>query len=185
VTGALNTSPIKITLSGDTNLRTNEQVVISGVTTNTNANGTRYVRMSNYKKGMLYADANLLTPIAGNGVYSGTSGSISRVVYNDAKVYHSNRKFSVLNSPDYNHPYYELADSLVKIYPLTWSCSEISVDYISTPTFIDVNDGTIDLLDTYSERFVYFIADETCKLMALSDRDIELAANSQAEIQSP
>lgn len=185
ITNAAANSPLLITLSNDVNLATGEQVVISGVTTNTNTNGTRYVKKISPKKYQLYSDVNLLTPIVGNGVYAGTTGSISRVIYNHCKDYHSNRKGSMLNKPDLRNPRFELADTVMKIYPLTFACSEVKVDYVSTPVYIDVNDGTIDLYETYATRFIDLLADFVCREMGMSDRDTELANNSQIEISQP
>lgn len=185
ITQALNTSPLRIQLNKDSNLRTGEQVVVSGVTTNTNANGTRYLKMMNHKKYQLYSDVNLITPIIGNGIYNGTSGSISRVVYNYAKDYHSNRKFSTLNEPDVYNPYYEIASTVVKVYPLSWVCSEVTVDYVSVPVYIDVTDASIDLLETYSTRFIDYLADKVCELMGESSRDDGLIMNTSQELQQP
>lgn len=186
VIAASNTTPIRITLSASTNLRTGELVVISGITSNTNANGSRYLKKVSSKIFELYSDINLLNPIAGNGTYSGTAGQISRVIYNFTKNLKPNRKFSVLNEPTVYDPFIEVANNLIKIYPLTSACSEATVDYISTPTYIDVTDNVTDLLLVYSQRFLYFLADETCRLMGLYSRDPELMQGEQAEmIQQP
>lgn len=179
---ALSGSPIQITLYKESNLRTGENVVISGVTTNTNTNGSRYLYMLNPKRFRLYSDINLLTPVPSNGIYNGNSGVISRVVYNYAKDLKSSRKFSTLNAPTIDNPFYEIADSVVKVYPLTYVCSEVTVDYISLPTYIDVDDAVTDLYATYSPRFIDFIADETCRLMGMSTRDSELQAGEQSEM---
>jgi len=185
ISEALNSTPIRITLNKKSNLRSKENVIVSGVTVNTNANGTRYVKMVNPSKYSLYSDVNLLNPIASNGLYTGTVGTISRVVYNSAKDMHSNRKFSKLNEPTVHNPKFEIANGLVKVYPLTWVCSEVTVDYISTPTYVDVDEGTIDLLQTYSSRFIYFLADEVVKLFGEQSRDDGEIINANMEISQP
>lgn len=173
------TTPIRITLSGDVNLRDGEGVLISGV--NAQANGTRYVKR--YKNDLfgLYADARLTTPIVGITAFTG-NGTISRIIYNDAYDMKSNRKFSDLNKPTVYNPYYEVANTVMKIYPIDQTCSEITIDYVSVPVYIDVTDSTTDLLGIYSLRFIYFIADETARLMAMSMRDDNLMMQTQSEI---
>jgi hypothetical protein len=185
ISQALNTTPLRIELNKASNLRTKEQVLIAGVTTNTNANGTRYVKMITPRRYQLYSDENLLTAISGNGLYNGSSGSISQVIYNYAKPLHSNRKFSVLNEPDVHNPFYEIGNGVLTAYPLSWPSTEFTVDYVSTPTYIDVTDSTTDLLTTYSSRFIDYLADMTCLEMAFSSRDTELANESTAQINQP
>ena len=179
ITSATATSPLRITLSGEVNLRDGEAVLISGV--NAQANGTRYVKR--YKDDLfgLYSDARLTTPIVGVTSFSG-NGTISRIIYNDAYDMKSNRKFSDLNKPTQYNPYYEIANTVMKIYPLDQVCSEITMDYVSVPVYIDVANSTTDLLGIYSLRFIYFIADETARLMAMSMRDDNLMMQSQSEI---
>jgi len=179
---ATNTNPVRIGLRKHSNLRTGEAVLIQGVTTNTNANGTRYLKRLKNNLYELYSDMNLLTPVVGNGNYVGSVGSISRIDYNTAYDMKSNRKFSTLDSPTTKDPYYEIADTVMKIYPLEWPCTEVSVDYISVPTYIDITDNVVDLLGTYSQRFLDFICDESAKLMGLYIRDLQLANQSQSEI---
>lgn len=67
---------------------------------------------------------------------------------------------------------------MVKIYPLTRTCSESKIDYISTPVYIDVLDAVIDLNATYSEDFLNFIMQETAVQMGMSTRDNELTGNA-------
>lgn len=182
ITDATNTTPIRITFSRDTNLRTGSNIVVSGITTNTNANGTRYLKRLNNKVYELYSDINLQNPVAGNGVYSGTVGIAYNITYNYAKDLKKNRKFSVLNEPTVHSPFYEIGSTNVKIYPDSVPCSEVTVDYISTPVLIDVGDATTDLLAFYNDRFLEFVADEACRLMGMYSRDTELNQGETAEI---
>lgn len=184
ITNASSTTPIQFTLFKDSNLATGENVIISGATGNTNTNGSRYVQMLNRSKGKLYSDENLLTAVASNGLFSGTA-TISRVVNNYAHNLASSQKFSALNGPTYNDPYYEIASGLVKIYPLNWACGTVVVDYISLPVYIDVTDAVIDLYATYSTRFIDALSDQTIKLMGESSRDDGLIINAVNEINSP
>ncbi len=71
VTAASNTTPIVLTTASTAGLRNGQQSTIAGVLGNTNANGARFVKVLSATTFELYADAQLRTPIAGNGVYTG------------------------------------------------------------------------------------------------------------------
>lgn len=179
ITAATATTPLRITLSGEVNLRNGEAVQIASV--NAQANGTRYVKRLRNDLFELYSDKYLITPIVGVTAFSGT-GLINRIIYNDAYDMKSNRKFSNLNAPSVYDPYYEIANTVMKIYPIDLTCTQITMDYVSIPVYIDVTNASTDLLTIYSERFIYFIADETARLMAMSMRDDNLMIQSQSEI---
>jgi hypothetical protein len=179
ISTATATTPLRITLTDEVNLRNGEAVQISGV--NAQANGTRYVKRLRNDLFELYSDARLTTPIVGVTAFTG-AGNISRIIYNDAYDMKSNRKFSNLNAPTVYDPYYEIANTVMKIYPIDQVCSEITMDYVSVPVYIDVTNNTTDLLGIYSLRFIYFIADETARLMAMSMRDDNLMMQTQSEI---
>jgi hypothetical protein len=179
ITSATATTPIRITLAGEVNLRNGEAVQIASV--NAQANGTRYVKRLRNDLFELYSDKYLITPIVGVTAFSGT-GLINRIIYNDAYDMKSNRKFSNLNAPSVYDPYYEIANTVMKIYPIDLTCTQITMDYVSIPVYIDVTNASTDLLTIYSERFIYFIADETARLMAMSMRDDNLMIQSQSEI---
>lgn len=179
ITAATATTPLRITLAGEVNLRNGEAVQIASV--NAQANGTRYVKRLRNDLFELYSDKYLITPIVGVTAFTGT-GLINRIIYNDAYDMKSNRKFSNLNAPSVYDPYYEIANTVMKIYPIDLVCTQITMDYVSIPAYIDVTDSVTDLLTIYSERFIYFIADETARLMAMSMRDDNLMMQSQSEI---
>lgn len=179
IVSATATTPLRITLAGDVNLRNGEAVQIGGV--NAQANGFKYVKRLRNDLFELYSDKYLLNPVVGITSFTGT-GSINRVIYNDAYDMKSNRKFSNLNAPSVYDPYYEIANTVMKIYPIDLVCTQITMDYVSIPVYIDVANSTTDLLTIYSERFIYFIADETARLMAMSMRDDNLMMQSQSEI---
>lgn len=175
-------TPILISLYGQSNIRTGQQILISGITGNTNANGTRYVKMVSPSRYRLYSDVNLLTAVVSNGSYSGTSGVINQIFYNYATDMHSVEKSSRLNEATEVDPQWEVADAVLKIYPMTRQCSEVTVDYISLPVYIDVADSTIDYLETYSTTFIDYISDQWCILAGESARDEGLILNNQTEI---
>lgn len=192
ITAATNTAPIVITTNGQLDLRTGDLATITGVNGNLAANGDRYVKTGyedfEYNKFTyrLYQNAKLSVPIAGTGVYT-TGGTIVRVVYTEAKKKDSYRKYSTLGEPTIHDPYYEEADGLLKLLPLTEPCTEITIDYIKKITVpIDVTDAATDLELTYPLRFLYFLADETAKLLGIYARDWEISSAEQNEvIQAP
>lgn len=183
VSDASNTTPIKIKLNSRNNIRTGEQITISGVLGNTDANGIFFVKSLNDFSISLYADINFQTPIAGNGNYI-SGGILKRTVYNYAVPLTSDMKIGVLNIPTVVDPYFEIADNQIKLYPLTENCVESTVDYIRQPNvIIDVADNAIDLTTYYPEKFLFAMVDEASVIFAELSRDLELAQMASAEQQ--
>lgn len=189
ITSATNATPVVITLNGLTNLRDGDQVAIAGVGGNTVVNGTRYVKelyKDFYNRKFvyqLYTDAKLTVPLSGSGAYT-SGGTISRFIYNWVKKKNAYRKYSTFGIPDESDPYYEIADGNLKILPLTETCTGVFMDYISKPAvLIDVTDNSVDLEITYPLRYLYFIMDETAKLMAMYSRDTEMYQTETIEVQ--
>ena len=187
IIGATNGTPIRIELLKPIGIQNGSLVVVAGVSGNTNANGQRYVKRITPTRFELYSDINLLTPVVGNGIYNGSGGTISRVYYNGnfGKDLPPNRKFSILNAATPEDPMFEIADGVIKVYPLTWSCTEVMIDYVSTPAYIDVTDSATDLLTVYSQKFLDFLVDECAKEIGLITRDQSLTQNSLMEMQQP
>lgn len=188
ITAATNTSPIVITTNAQLDLRNGDLATISGVTGNTAANGDRYIKVGyeNFEYDRftysLYQDLRLSIPISGNAAYI-SGGTIQRVIYTEAKKKESYRKYSTFGEPTIHDPYYEIADGFLKLLPLNSPCTEITIDYIKTITVpIDVTDNVVDLEVTYPLRFLYFIADETAKLLLAYARDFEGEQFEQTEI---
>ncbi len=179
-----NASPIIVMLEGQNNLRTGEQIYVSGVSGNTNANGYRYIKKVNRYKVALYSDAKLTTPVSGNSNFF-VGGSISRVFYNYATMQISDRKISVFNPPTVDYPSYEMGRNRIKILPLAETCSEITVDYISNNIKLIVStDTAIDLEQYYPAKFLYYVADEAANLFAQAVKDGELFQSSDFETKS-
>lgn len=176
-----NTTPIKVSLDKRSNIRTKDQIVISGVTGNTAANGTFYVKVLNDFKISLYSDINLQVPVVGNGVYV-SGGTLKRVSYKYAVPLTSSMKIGVLNIPNTSNPYFQIANNQIKLYPTDPSCSEATVDYISQPSIvIDVTDTTTDLTTFYPEKFLFAIVDEASVIFGISTRDNELIQTESME----
>jgi len=183
---ASNASPIVVEFNRAINAQNGSLLLFSGASGNTNVNGQRYVKKITPYRFALYSDANLATPVAGNGVYSGTAtASLVRYDMNYAKNLKSNRKFSVLNAPTPEDPFYEIGSGSICVYPLSPPCSEVTVDYISTPVFIDVNDSVTDLFGIYSEDFINFILQMAAKLIGEITRDMGLMQSAISEMQQP
>ena len=181
-----NTSPIVVDFYKPINAQSGSLLLFSGASGNTNINGQRYVKKITPTRFALYSDASLATPVSGNGTYSGTAtASIVRYEMNFAKNLKTNRKFSVLNEATTTDPFYEIGSGVIRVYPLTPPCSEVTVDYLSTPTFIDVANSVTDLLGIYSEDFINFIIQMAAKLIGEITRDMALSQNAMIGMNQP
>lgn len=180
VTAATATSPIKVTLSRQTNLRTGDRIKISGVVGNIACNGIRYIEMINQTQCKLYSDVNLTVPVVGNFPYV-SGGTIERYVGTYAQ--NSRQKTAALAKAKLYFPKYEIANGYLKILPKNIQVFSVVLDYISNPsTFIDVTNSTINLELTYSYRYITNLANEVNRLLGMDSRDLPLTMQSQAEI---
>lgn len=186
VSSSTNATPIKITLNKRSTLRTSEQVVIAGIAGNTNANGTFYLRQANDYDYYLYSDAFLQTPIVGNGTQTGT-GTISQIFTSVQKFKKFDQKGNLLGAPTVQTPYFQEQERFLKVYPLTYPCSSITMDYIrKLPFSIDVTDTTTDLSSYFPLSIQYEIVNELVRLFAGSTRDIGLVQDAKDQlIQNP
>lgn len=75
ITTATNATPIVITTPTAHSFVDGGQVLIAGVTGNTNANGARFAHVLSSTTFSLYSDSGLTTPVAGNGTYTPVSVS--------------------------------------------------------------------------------------------------------------
>jgi hypothetical protein len=180
VTAATATSPVKITLSRTTNLRTGDRIKISGVVGNIACNGVRYIEMLNQTQCTLFYDERLTLPVAGNFPYI-SGGTIERYVGTYAQ--NARQKTAAIAKPKLYFPKYEIANGYLKILPKSIVVHSVILDYISKPTtFIDVANSSIDLELTYSYRYITNLANEVNRLLGMDSRDLPLAMQSQAEI---
>ncbi len=189
VKGASNVSPIILTLDRINDLRDGDSIVVTGVLGNTAANGTFYVKklgdnfLTNSFTYSLYSDAKLTTPVAGNGVYT-SGGTVKKVLSQWTKKKNSYRKISVFGEPSLSDAFYEIADGVIKILPLTETCTRINIDYVKKITVpIDVANTTTDLELSYSKPMLYAFMDETALLIGEQSRDGGQMQNSALEIK--
>ncbi len=173
-----NTTPLLLVFTKRNNLRTGEQVTIAGVTGNTNANGTFFIKRLNDYKYVLYADQNFQTPIVGNG--TGTNGTIARVFFNYAKPYVSDAKIGVLNVPTVEDPAYETANGKLILHPT--GGKYILMDYIKIFTDIDTANTTFDYETLYPYKFIQYIINKSVVLFAEQERDTELYQEGNAQL---
>jgi hypothetical protein len=183
---ASNATPIVVEFNKPINAQTGSLLLFQGASGNTNTNGQRYVKRISPTRFALYSDVNLLSPVAGNGVFTGTAtASMVRYDKNYAKNLKTNRKFSVLNAPTPTDPFHEIGSGVIRIYPLEYSCSEVTMDYVSIPTFIDVSNSATDLLPIYSRDFLDFIIEMCAKVIAENSYDSTLLQNAIYETTQP
>lgn len=179
-----NTSPIVLKLDEKTKLRTGCRIRISGAAGNTAANTDCYVKQLSGVSYELYEDQALSTPLAGDGAYTG--GATVKWLYTRfCTPYLSDRKISSLGEPTYDNPKFEDTEKSIKIYPSNLVCSDLSIDYIATPSVdIDVADNYRNLSHVYNDDFLYYVALRFAQLFAESVKDQSLFQTSQVEIVS-
>ena len=173
VVGATNTSPIKVKVTEQNNLRSGELITISGVLGNTNANGSFYIRRVNGKEFELFTDAILKVPVAGNAAYT-SGGELARSNYEYCKELVSDKKIAVYSWADAQTPLYETTDKFLKFYPSENTIGEVTVDYCKLPKEIDFNDLTTNYTLFYNDKFLYYLIDQAAKTFGLEIRDTEL-----------
>lgn len=183
VTKATNATPIRITISGQNNIRSKQPIFISGVVGNTSANGYYYAKKINSTTIDLYSNESLTTPSSGNGTYA-SGGAVYNVFYKYCTPYYSERKIAHLTDPKVDRPKFEDSNNTIKVYPLDVTCQEITLDYVSVPTiFIDPLDNVLDLELYYPFDFLLFVV-EVCKDIFFSNtKDFESIQKSQLDIQ--
>jgi hypothetical protein len=76
ITGATNASPIVVTTSAATGFVAGDQVQVTGVGGNTNANALAFVNPLTPTTFQMFSDAGLSVPIAGNAAYT-SGGAVS------------------------------------------------------------------------------------------------------------
>lgn len=184
VSDVTNSNPIAIVLTTiNNNIVTNDQVSVSGVLNNTNANGYFYVQKVNRKTFNLFIDKDLSNATLGNGDFQGLP-VLKRVFYNFCAPLISIEKISNYDKATLEKPLFERGDKMIKIGPYDAVCSEITMDYVSSAVvFIDVNDNVIDLLDTYPNDFIYYVITKGVQLFSEEVNDSEKYKTSSIEIQ--
>jgi len=183
IIGATNAQPIVVTVDKRNNLKTGEFINQSGIVGNTNANGNFYIKKLNNFKYALYRDKDLTIPVSGNGSYQGI-GVVSRIVYKVGTPVFSSTKIDSFEQASISNPKYERGDGFLKLQPSDQTCIEVSLDYIKVaPVDIDVTNSVIELEDTYSIEFLYYVMAKAVNLFAQYYRDQELYQTSAIEIK--
>lgn len=182
ITGATNTQPITVTLSTrNNNVKTGDKITNSGIFGNSNANGTFYTKKLGALKYQLYTDKYLSQGASGNGTYTG-GGMLTRLLYNYATPLYSYKKISPYDTPDVYNPAFERADGFIKANPTDVTCTEASIDYLSTSTvFIVSTDTSVNLEDTYDTINLYQIMDKAVELFFLETKDFQSMQAEQIE----
>lgn len=171
ISAATAAAPGKITITAPL-LRSGMKVKISGATGMTDLNGEFYVKKVGTNKFTLYDNKALDIPVTTTGSYNANTATLYIINENWARPIFSDRKFSPYASATISTPYYELAEKRFKIFPSDETCDYAYFDFVSAPTvFIDPADTTVELTDTYDEKFLYYVLDTAVKLFAGPTRD--------------
>lgn len=184
VSDITDTQPIKIVLDTiNNNIVSRELVNVSGVLSNTNANGDKYFKKINRKTFGLYNDEDLTVSTSGNGSFQGLP-KLKRVFYNYCVPIVPIEKINNYDDATMSKPKYERGDKMIKIIPDSVVCSEITMDYISNAVvFIDVTDTKVNLEDTYPVPFLYLVIAKAVQLFGAEVNDQSKYQTASAEIQ--
>ena len=188
VTAATNASPIVVTLSSATSIRTGMQMKLSGVNGNTASNGTFYVNQLSDKKYELYTDSGLTVPTTAAGDFTSSTSSKVYVIWsNYCTPQFSGRKVSAMSSNSPSRPMY--MDNSVSLSILAGGspCTDLLIDYVRIPPIdVDVADTVIDLTLVYPQKFLYSIADAFAVEYSQGVKDDMLYKTSSTEtIKNP
>lgn len=182
LSGATNSSPIRITLSSLTNLRSGSLVRITGVGGNTNANGDYYLKQIGDKSYQLYTDANLSNPVSGNGAYT-SGGTLVPIWVRDSEYMQPREKIDAVDTPTVKAPRHTESGGVIKTYPLNKTCYKVEMDYIIKPTvYINSTDDIIDLELTYPYSFLLYVADRLMVLSKEREKDYPMMQTAQGEV---
>jgi hypothetical protein len=172
-----------IELSKQSNLSTRENILISGVTVPTSANGEFYVKKVGVAKYRVYTDAALTAPVSFGALYYG-GGKVERLMWREGKNLYEDTKISIFSTPTPVFPKYEQAEQKFKIKPS--DSLRISVDYYTVPPqFIDVT-SSFDYETLYTLSMIKFLVNTAVYLFNLEVRDLpQYNATLGEVIQNP
>ena len=184
ITGATNATPVVVTLSRKSRLRTGSQVRIASVFGNDAANGDFYVKQINAYKYALYSDALLASPVSGSGAYA-SGGVVSEIYYNVCAPV--KEAAGVLGNATVINPQYAESDGFLKFTPDVSTCDECTINYLQKPTVpIDVEDPTVNLSNIYGDSLLYRVAEEFINLFKGDNVDSEsLNISNQQLVKNP
>lgn len=172
ISKAKSTTPIRVVFSGVNNIRSGEQVVITGVGGNTNANGTFYVDKINSTTVDLYSDSHLRTPVAFNATYT-SGGILNPIIEGFATTLNSDNKLSDLAQGTTVYPKFEESEHSLVLYPTDYVCVNATLDYFVTPKEIDFNDVDTNYTLYYNDKFLLYLIESAAKIFTASIRDTE------------
>jgi hypothetical protein len=145
---------------------------------------TFYVQQISSFSFQLFTDKALATPVVGNANYV-SGGIMAKVDYQYASPLVPDRKKDMYSAATSIYPKAETANGMLKIQPFDLSCTEITIDYITTD-LVDINplDSALNLELTYPADFLYYVADTAANLAAKTVRDQELLQTSTTDINN-
>jgi hypothetical protein len=163
-----NSVPIVFNTNFYSDMQNGDNINITGILGNTNANGNFYIKRFTEVTFGLYTDKTLQNAVIGNGAYV-SGGILSRIYYKFVFPLLSDEKQSPLSKSTPQNPKYESANSLIKIksdYPV----QQVTLDYLRRPFaiyssgfFIDCTDNTINLENYYPIDFLNMVVSTYAK----------------------
>lgn len=162
---------------GTNNIRTGEYLNFSGFGGLTGLSGYKYVKKISERAIAIYNDINFTTPAVVTGNYS-TGGVISRKYKRYCEPLLSDQKISTYQATEL-FPLYESNENRVSCYSSEQNLNgfitnlNYSVDYITTQANIDIDNNTVDLLQTYNQ--------EMCRMIIEMAAELFYAVNTSGE----
>jgi hypothetical protein len=186
VSDITNTLPIRVTFTTRPPFRTRDYISISGVTGNTAANGSFYLKQLKEKVYALYSDINLQFGVAGNGIFGGTP-VVSEIITAVVKDRKYDQKGNIYGSATPQNPKLQQGNLRFLIYPTNTTCNLITMDYIKkAPAEIDTANTTVDLERYYPLYFLDRLVDEAVKIFGFEVRDGNLVrGGSEMILENP
>ncbi len=154
-------------------LRNGERVVISGVATTTNANGTFYVRQVGTVRYQLYNDKDFADPVVGNAAYKAQSTPPQLFLLRKSKPMFQSKpgQIKTYDAPSIQFPDWVISENALLIQPKD-NIHSIEFSYLRRPPFtIDPEDDTTDLLNFVPQEMIEYMIDKGAMLFDLETKD--------------
>jgi hypothetical protein len=144
------------------NIKNGELVTFSDVVPNSTLQGEKYCKILGFNKVGIYSDAELTQPVIVTPSQF-LSAKAYRIELYYGRVLTSDIKYSVFTEPTFRNPKVEFSDGLLKFLP-SYPNGKVVLDYNTLPPVeIDPADNIIDLEQTYTRKFLYFLVNKAAQ----------------------